>query len=68
MRKEKKIEEDVSERIKSKIDKGDYPDIIKKFLWEVIMLEFNYIYESRPRGVQDEYMKLVEKYAKEWEV
>lgn len=56
---------DISEKIKRRIIDMEYPDEIRKFLLEMLILEFEHIDEARPR-LNDEYEAQLKKYALDW--
>lgn len=68
MGEEIKIREEVSEKIKKKINNSNYPDEIKEFLSKILLLEFKHIDEG-PRfssAIKEEYENYIRKYAENW--
>ncbi len=63
---EPKMVMELSEKIKSKIDNSKFPNEVKGFLQNVVLLEFEHLDEAKPH-VLDEYESLIKKYAKKWE-
>ena len=68
MGEEIKIREEVSEKIKKKINNSNYPDEIKEFLSKILLLEFEHI-DEEPRfssALKEEYENYIRKYAENW--
>lgn len=57
---------DVNEKIRKKINDGNYPEPVKEFLTRMLISEFEHIDEARPR-LNDDYESNIKKYALQWE-